>query len=66
MNVRGILLEPLQVAEQSVSDKRPNIVLIMADDLGWSDLACFGSDLHETPNLDRFAYRDDPDGFFRL
>ena len=34
---------------------RPNIVFIMADDLGWSDLACYGSDFHETPNLDRLA-----------
>lgn len=35
--------------------ERPNIVFIMADDLGWSDLACYGSDLHESPNLDRLA-----------
>ena len=34
---------------------RPNIVFILADDLGWSDLQCYGSDFHETPNLDRFA-----------
>ncbi len=34
---------------------KPNVVLILADDLGWTDLACFGSDLHETPNLDRLA-----------
>lgn len=34
---------------------RPNVVLILADDLGWTDLACFGSDLHETPQLDRLA-----------
>ena len=34
---------------------QPNIVLIVADDLGWADLACYGSDLHETPNLDRLA-----------
>ncbi|MBM3856188.1 MAG: hypothetical protein FJ399_24020, partial [Verrucomicrobia bacterium] len=33
----------------------PNVVLILADDLGWTDLACFGSDLHETPHLDRLA-----------
>lgn len=34
---------------------RPNVILILADDLGWTDLACFGSDLHETPHLDRLA-----------
>jgi hypothetical protein len=32
-----------------------NIILIVADDLGWTDLACYGSDFHESPNLDRFA-----------
>src|SRR6266511_4266018 len=35
--------------------KRPNVIVILADDLGWSDLACYGSDLHETPHLDRLA-----------
>ncbi len=34
---------------------RPNVVLILADDLGWTDLACYGSDLHETPSLDHLA-----------
>lgn len=33
---------------------RPNIVLIMADDLGFSDLGCYGSEI-ETPNLDQLA-----------
>ena len=33
----------------------PNIVLILADDLGWTDLGCCGSDYYETPNLDRLA-----------
>jgi len=34
---------------------KPNIILITADDLGWADLACYGSDLHETPHLDQLA-----------
>lgn len=34
---------------------KPNIVLILIDDLGWRDLTCFGSSFYETPNLDRMA-----------
>ena len=34
--------------------KRPNIVVILADDLGWSDLGCYGGEIR-TPNLDRLA-----------
>ncbi len=33
----------------------PNVVFILADDLGANDLACYGSDLHETPRIDRLA-----------
>jgi arylsulfatase A-like enzyme len=35
--------------------RRPNVIFIMADDLGWTDLACFGSGYYETPNIDRLA-----------
>lgn len=35
--------------------KRPNIVLILIDDLGWRDLACYGSSFYETPNIDALA-----------
>ncbi len=35
--------------------RQPNIVLILADDLGWADLACYGSTFYETPNLDKLA-----------
>jgi arylsulfatase A-like enzyme len=34
---------------------RPNIIFIMADDLGYTDVGCFGSQYYETPNLDRLA-----------
>jgi arylsulfatase A len=34
---------------------KPNIVLFLADDLGWTGLRSFGSDFYETPNLDRLA-----------
>lgn len=35
--------------------RSPNIVFIMADDLGWTDLGCFGSHYYETPHIDRLA-----------
>jgi len=37
------------------SPAKPNILFILADDMGWADLGCYGADLHETPNIDRFA-----------
>lgn len=38
----------------NAADTRPNVVLIMADDLGFADLGCYGSEI-ETPNLDALA-----------
>ncbi len=39
----------------AAAPSRPNVILILADDLGWTDLACYGSDLYRTPNIDQLA-----------
>lgn len=37
------------------AEEKPNVVLIVADDLGWADLGSYGSKFHRTPNLDALA-----------
>ena len=44
----------ISVAAIHAEEPRPNIVLIMADDMGWSDIGCYGGEI-ETPNLDALA-----------
>jgi len=39
----------------ATSSRKPNFVVILADDLGWTGLRCFGSKYYETPNLDRLC-----------
>lgn len=34
---------------------KPNILLILIDDLGWRDLGCYGSSFYETPHIDRLC-----------
>lgn len=37
------------------ADRPPNVVLFLVDDLGWSDVGCYGSRFYETPHVDRLA-----------
>lgn len=40
---------------EPIAPQRPNVLFILADDLGWTDLGCFGSSFYETPHLDALA-----------
>ncbi|MBI1313800.1 sulfatase-like hydrolase/transferase [bacterium] len=52
--VAGLLVTSLQTLTVSAADK-PNIIFILADDLGHGDLGCYGQKLIQTPNLDQMA-----------
>ncbi|MBT8180284.1 MAG: sulfatase-like hydrolase/transferase, partial [Eudoraea sp.] len=43
------------VSCNSAKENKPNVVLFVVDDLGWTDLSSYGSDLYQTPNVDKLA-----------
>jgi arylsulfatase A-like enzyme len=51
----SVLLSLVGFSAFAAAAERPNILLIMADDLGIEGLSCYGSESYETPNLDRLA-----------
>ncbi|MFC1596954.1 arylsulfatase [Planctomycetota bacterium] len=50
-----VLLASAGASGADVTDEKPNIIYIMADDLGYGDLGCYGQQKIRTPNLDRMA-----------
>ena len=51
------LVLPRWLASAASPARRPNILFILADDLGWHDTSLYGSAFYETPNVDRLAAR---------
>lgn len=51
----AVLVMLLLVSTKLTAAETPNVVLIVADDLGAMDLGCYGSKFHRTPNLDKLA-----------
>lgn len=58
--MKHVLLSSIMIGSATISicgqkpDNKPNIILIMCDDMGFSDLGCYGSEIR-TPNIDRLA-----------
>lgn len=51
----AVLVVTSPALAQQDEPTRPNIVFLLVDDWGWTDAGCQGSDLYETPNIDRLA-----------
>lgn len=49
------LMTTATFAQQSVTETMPNILFIMADDLGYGDIGVYGQELMHTPNIDALA-----------
>ena len=58
MTMSALLAQQAQAADgqpQKATAERPNIIFILADDMGYGDLACYGNKYIQTPNIDRLA-----------
>ncbi|MRS03531.1 arylsulfatase, partial [bacterium] len=55
MGSSALLLMYPQAIKAMDTDTKPNIILILVDDMGYGDLSCYGGTGYQTPNLDRLA-----------
>ncbi|MCH2614349.1 MAG: sulfatase-like hydrolase/transferase, partial [Opitutales bacterium] len=51
----GLLQFSISIGVGNAQAAKPNFVFLLVDDLGWMGLGCYGSDFHETPNIDALA-----------
>ena len=54
LSLAALLLMPLVALHAADAQSRPNIVVILVDDMGFSDIGCYGSEI-PTPNLDKLG-----------
>lgn len=50
-----VSLGALKIQRPNEKKKKPNVIIFLVDDFGWSDLSCYGSTFYETPNVDQLA-----------
>ena len=51
----GAMMNSTLADAQKTQQKKPNIIFILADDLGYAEIGCNGSDHYKTPNIDKLA-----------
>ncbi len=52
--ILAVMVQSCSNSQKEKADQRPNIIVILSDDMGFSDMGCYGGEI-ETPNLDRLA-----------